>query len=70
MPEGEMDDVMKAELVSQTLEALSPAAEARAPRRLCLLVGAVPLPETTQVEADWFIRTRVQLAGECGPDRR
>jgi hypothetical protein len=59
-----MGDVTRGEQVARTLEALSPAAEARAARRLNLILLLIPLPEMTQEEADWLFWARVRLAGE------
>jgi hypothetical protein len=52
------------EQVVQTLEALTPAAEARAARRLNILLGLVPLSEMTQAETDWVFRAKVRQADD------
>jgi hypothetical protein len=59
-----MDDVIRGEQVGRVPEALSPAAEARAARRLTILLGAVSLPEMTQAETDWVFQARVRMAGD------
>ena len=46
------------------LAQLPPGAEARAVRRLSILVGAVPLPDMSQAETDWVFRTKVRIASD------
>jgi hypothetical protein len=44
------------------LASLPPGVEARATRRLAVLLGLVPLPRMTQEEADWLFRQKVRTA--------
>jgi hypothetical protein len=44
--------------------ALSPEARERMLRRLSVLFGLVPLPETTQGEVEWVFRQKLKMAND------
>jgi len=45
-----------------SVDPLPPHVEARAARRLTILLGLVPLPEMTQTETDWLFRAKLGMA--------
>jgi hypothetical protein len=59
-----MDTSTTTDQTNDPLTRLPAGAEARAARRLSMLVGAVPLWEMSQAEVDWVFRAKVQVAGD------
>jgi hypothetical protein len=59
-----MNDSSTTNHTTDTLTPLPLGAEARAVRRLSMLIGAVPLWEMSQAEVDWVFRAKLRIASD------